>query len=310
MDTYRSSLRTTLLSVVLLSIAGGVGPAWAQDEDGPSNFERIQQLGVDSLEAGLWVYYSQDYKDRAEAIGRQITASNSFHRDSLGVNVDIRVALLDPTDFERASFEPGYPYGLPFIGDQVAVLPADLKSGAVIEMYAPFETTASAAVLADLQEVGLSYDDARRQMVDLIGLHEIGHAQVYAYGLDARQHWFNEFLATYFAYAYMRSREPEMAVVWDAVTRAGREGYEPTHSSLDDLNRLYAGVGVGDYVWYQNIFQDRIRTVYDEQGLGFLRRVLDRLSNPEWDPKLSAELLAALEEIAPGFIAWAEAYEQ
>lgn len=101
-----------------------------------------------------------------------------------------------------------------------------------------------------------------------------------------------------------------MAVVWDAVTRAGREGYEPTHSSLDDLNRLYAGVGVGDYVWYQNTFQDRVRTVYDEQGLGFLRRVLDRLSDPEWDPELSAELLAALEEIAPGFIAWGEAYEQ
>jgi hypothetical protein len=310
MDTYRSSLRTALLSVVLLSIAGGVGPAWAQDEDGPSNFERIQQLEVDSLEAGLWVYYSQGYEDRAEAIGRHIAASNTFHRDSLGVNADIRVALLDPTDFERAAFEPGYPYGLPFIGDEVAVLPADLTSGAVIEMYAPFETTVSAEVLADLQEVGLSYEDAGRQMVDLIGLHEIGHAQVYAYGLDARQPWFNEFLATYFAYAYLRSREPEMAVVWDAVTRAGREGYEPTHSSLDDLNRLYAGVGVGDYVWYQNIFQDRIRTVYDDQGLGFLRRVLDRLSDPEWDPESSAELLAALEEIAPGFIAWAEAYEQ
>jgi hypothetical protein len=310
METYTSSLRATLFSVVLLCLVGGVGPAWAQDEDGPSTFERIQQLEVDSLEAGLWVYYSHGYEDRAEAIGRQIAASNTFHRDSLGVNADIRVALLDPTDFERAAFEPGYPYGLPFIDDEVAVLPADLKSGAVIEMYAPFETTASAEILADLQKIGLSYEDAKRQMVDLIGLHEIGHAQVYAYGLDARQHWFNEFLATYFAYAYMRSREPEMAVVWDAVTQAGREGYQPTHSSLDDLNRLYAGVGVGDYVWYQNIFQDRIRTVYDEQGLGFLRRVLAGLSDPEWDPQLSAELLAALEEIAPGFTVWAEAYEQ
>lgn len=56
-------------------------------------------------------------------------------------------------------------------------------------------------------------------MVDLIALHEIGHAQVYACGLDAKQHWFNEFLASYFACGYMRSREPEMAVVWDAVMR-------------------------------------------------------------------------------------------
>jgi hypothetical protein len=108
----------------------------------------------------------------------------------------------------------------------------------------------------------------------------------------------------------MRSREPDMAVVWDAVMQAGREGYEPTHSSLDDLNRLYAGVGVGDYVWYQNVFQDRIRAVYDEQGLDFLRRTLDRMSDPEWDPESSGELLAVLEEIAPGFLAWAEAYER
>jgi hypothetical protein len=310
MDTYRSSLRTALLCVALLSIAGGVGPVWAQNEEGPTDFERIRQLKLDSLDAGLWVYYSRGYEDRARAIGRQVSASNVFYRDSLKADADIRVALLDPADFERAGFVHGLPYGLPYIDDGIAVLPADLASGAVIEMYAPFETTASAKIVADLQAVGLSYELAKRRMVDLIGLHEIGHAQVYAYGLDAKQHWFNEFLASYFAYGYMRSREPEMAVVWDAVMQAGREGYEPTHRSLDDLNRLYAGVGVGDYVWYQNVFQDRIRAVYDEHGLDFLRRTLDRMSDPQWDPESSAELLAVLEEIAPGFLAWAEEYER
>ena len=309
MDSYGSGQRT-LISVVLLSLAGSMGPAWAQNEEGPSDFERIQRLEVDSLYAGLWVHYSRGYEERARAIGRQVAASNVFYRDSLGVEADIRLALLDPADFERAAFVHGLPYGLPYIDDGVAVLPADLASGAVIEMYAPFETTVSAEIVADLQQIGLSYEGAKRRMVDLIGLHEIGHAQVYAYDLDAKQHWFNEFLASYFAYAYMRSREPEMAVVWDAVTQAGREGYEPTHSSLDELNQLYAGVGVGDYVWYQNVFQDRIRAVYDEQGLDFLRHTLDRLSNAEWDPESSAELLAVLEEIAPGFLAWAERYER
>ena len=310
MDTYRSSPRTALLCVALLSIAGGVGPAWAQNEDDPSDLERIQQLKLDSLDAGLWVYYSRGYEDRARAIGRQVAASNVFYRDSLSADVNIRVALLDPADFERAGFDHGLPYGLPYIDDGIAVLSADLSSGAVIEMYAPFETTASAGIIAELQAVGLTYEIAKRRMVDLIGLHEIGHAQVYAYGLDAKQPWFNEFLASYFAYGYMRSREPEMAVVWDAVTRAGREGHEPTHSSLDDLNRLYVGVGVGDYVWYQNVFQDRIRAVWDEHGLDFLRRALDRMSDPQWDPESAAELLAVLEEVAPGFLAWAEKYER
>lgn len=308
----RSSVRYALLSIAcfiacfIACLFVGAGPAQAQ-EDAPLS-ERIRLLDLDSLDAGLVVYHSSGYGDRAEAIGRQIAASNAFYRDSLGAEVEIRVALLDPADHERAS--TGLPYGLPFIDDHMAVLPADLGSGAVIEMYAPFETTASPEILASLQAVELSYEEAKRHMVDLIGLHEIGHAQVSAYGIDARQPWFNEFLASYFGYAYMRSREPEMSVVWDAVTQAGREGYVPTHSSLDDLNRLYIGVGVGDYVWYQNVFQERIRAVYDEQGLGFLRRVRERLSDSGWDPEPAAELLEVLEEIAPGFTGWSETFRR
>ena len=34
------------------------------------------------------------------------------------------------------------------------------------------------------------------------------------------------------------------------------------------------------------------------------------MSDLEWEPESSAELLAVLEEIAPGFLGWAEAYER
>jgi len=69
--------------------------------------ERVQILNVDSLYAGMWVYYSRGYKDRAEAIGRQITASNQFYEESLGIDVDIRVALWIPwTTKGRASACP------------------------------------------------------------------------------------------------------------------------------------------------------------------------------------------------------------
>ena len=264
--------------------------------------ERVQILNVDSLYAGMWVYYSRGYKDRAEAIGRQITASNQFYEESLGIDVDIRVALLDTVDHQRASIS--LPYGLPFISEGIAVLPADLATGAVVEMYAPFESTASAEILADLREAGFSYAEANRRMVDLIGLHEIGHAQVTAYGIDARQRWFNELLASYFAYAYMQRNEPTNAVVWDRVTQAGREGHTPSYTSLDDFNRLYLAVGVSDYGWYQNVFQKRIQAVYEEHGLDFLRRVRECFSNPEWRPESAAELLDVLEGIAPGFLAW------
>ncbi len=132
----------------------------------------MRSVPVDSLYAGFWVYYTPGYEDRAEAVGRRIAASNAFFRDSLRVEVDLRIALLDPEDYQRASFEHGQPYGLPFVIDGVAVLPADLNTGAVLEMYAPFEDTASEEVLAALRPVGLTYAEANRAMVDLIGLHE------------------------------------------------------------------------------------------------------------------------------------------
>jgi hypothetical protein len=34
------------------------------------------------------------------------------------------------------------------------------------------------------------------------------------------------------------------------------------------------------------------------------------MSDPQWDPESAAELLAVLEELAPGFLAWAEKYER
>jgi hypothetical protein len=307
MCTYASNLLPALLFIVLTGAVAVANRAQAQSDS--SILEHVRMLEVDSLHSGFWVYYTADYEDRAEAIGGQVAASNAFFRDSLGVDVDIRIALLDPADFQRAAFGNGYPYGLPFVDNAVAVLPADLNSGAVLEMYAPFESTASEKTVAALRAVGLTYAEASRMMVDLIGLHEIGHVQVSAFGIDAKQAWLGELLASYFGYAYMRSRETNMAVVWDEVMEAGRDGYEPTYSRLDDLNRLYAGVGIGDYVWYQNVFQDRIRSVYDAQGLDFLRRVKALLSDPTWQPDSAAELNEALEEIAPGFIAWAASYE-
>ena len=166
--------------IVVSCLCAAYGASALQAQQTVPLTERVQILNVDSLYAGMWVYYSRGYKDRAEAIGRQITASNQFYEESLGIDVDIRVALLDTVDHQRASIS--LPYGLPFISGGIAVLPADLTTGAVVDMYAPFESTASAEILADLREAGFSYAEANRRMVDLIGLHEIGHAQVTAWG--------------------------------------------------------------------------------------------------------------------------------
>ena len=305
-----SLLRATLLPLALLLLSGASTRAEAQDST-LTNLDRVRALGLDSLDAGYRVFYSDGYAERAAEMGRLVAASNAFYVDSIGVDVEqLFIALLDPTDYQRAALPGGFPYGLPFVNDRVVVQPADLSVGLVRDAYAPYETTASRSLVARLGSVGLSYAEALPVMFDAIALHEIGHVQVYAYDLNTKQPWFNELMATYLSYAYMRAREPEMAVVWDVVLEAGREGYEPTHTSLDDLNRLYTGVGFENYVWYQNVFQDRVHVLYDLRGLDFVRGVKARLADPDWTPETAEELIAVLDEIAPGFAEWADSYER
>ncbi|MFN2374883.1 MAG: hypothetical protein ABR545_13830 [Cyclonatronaceae bacterium] len=307
MNSIRSLLKSILLTLIFLNIYSAAETVTAQDERRITMYERLKQMELDSLYTGLWVYYPEGYAGRAEVIARRISASNQFFSDSLGVDVRIRIALLDPENYERGEFL--HPYGLPFISGGVTVLPADLNSGAVIDMFTPFEATITADNLAVLQKAGFTYGEGKKLMVDLIGLHEIGHEQVRAFGINTRQRWFDELMASYLAYAYLRTMEPRMAVVWDAVTRAGREGYQSNHTSLDDFNRLYTGVGVGDYVWYQNVFHERVRDVYDVHGLAFVREVKNRLGNTHLKTITAEDLLAVLEEIAPGFMEWAAMFE-
>ena len=78
-------------------------------------------------------------------------------------------------------------------------------------------------------------------------------------------------------------------------------------NAFEDLERLRTGVGVENYDWYQAMFIKRVSAIYPEHGLSFLEKAKASL---ESDRKLTdEELLARLEEIAPGFIQWAEEVE-
>jgi hypothetical protein len=56
-------------------------------------------------------------------------------------------------------------------------------------------------------------------LVDLISLHELGHAYSVRLGLRPPRpnKWFSEFLASYFAYAYLREKRPKLAALFYAM---------------------------------------------------------------------------------------------
>ncbi|MEM9723378.1 MAG: hypothetical protein AAGA10_29180 [Bacteroidota bacterium] len=291
------------LCVCILILTLTISTAQTDEED-LSLEERVENLGLDNTDTGEKVFYSKGYLARGNAISQQIEKARIFYLDSLGIEVELSIALLDTADYNKVS--PGIPYGLPFVSfENLVFLPADTSLGAVKEMYAPFKETASEAILSSLRKVGFAYEEALRRMVDLIGFHELGHVQNDAYAIDSKQPWFDEFMASYFCYTYLQHNEPTLAIIWNSITRAGFEGHTPRYTSLDDFNELYFGVGVGDYSWFQNAFQERIRAVYPQKGIDFIRLVQKRLSDPAFKPETANELLEVLEEIEPGFVEWA-----
>ena len=66
-----------------------------------------------------------------------------------------------------------------------------------------------AEVLQDyLRTTQKPLEAASDDFVDVIALHELGHVLLIHYGIDPGCHWLNEFVASYFACAFVAERHP------------------------------------------------------------------------------------------------------
>ena len=153
---------------------------------------------------------------------------------------------------------------------------------------------------------GQSWPSASRRYVDFVGLHELGHTLVKAYGIQVRSMWFNEWLATYVGYTWLRAARPADARLWEGVLQGYRDAVRPQHRSLEAFDRLYFGVGAQNYVWYQARFQQSVQAVHAEKGVAFLRQLKQAFPRGGSPVVSRDDLLKRLETLAPGFHAWAE----
>ena len=101
---------------------------------------------------------------------------------------------------------------------------------------------------------------------------------------------------------------PDLARSWEIVSKSDART-TPQHRSLADFERLYSGVGAGNYIWYQNRFSERVFAVFRTEGLDFLRNVKDAFPSLANETLASDEVLVRLEKIRPGFQAWARSFE-
>jgi hypothetical protein len=282
-------MKTVYVKFFLLLFTLGSTAAYSQDE-----LTKVRSLKVDSLKSELTVYFTLGYKQRAEYLAGILIEANHFFRDSLGVEYDYSLAVLDETQWNELNSP--YPYGMPWnnaFRPYVIFMPADTSHGAVVDDLSNF----------------LERDDAN-MYVDNIGLHEVGHTYVCEYIYDGRFsdpeipfRWFDELMANYFCYAFLQSVHPDMADLLSDVAFRTYDTAEFSYTTLQQFEDHYFEIPPPNYHWYQTTFIKRVINVYNASGPNFIKEVRENIS---WDKEQTTEeLLLELEGITPGFLKWA-----
>ncbi len=293
-----STLRNTrgallpVTAIVLLLVVPGFTPS-AHAED-PTPLARVKALGLDTAQIGrVTAYFAPTDRERAVELATLAEAAAVHFERELGVSFEFGVAALSPEHW--FSEFPGIPYAMPWASmpERLLFVPSSLSQGLLVRGPTPIH-------------------DRRR--IDFILLHEYGHLAEEAFFRTARSEryetisWFTEFLANYFAYAYVHIADSDWAengkVMWQEVI----ESYTPGVLSLEwgFMNDLPSEQLARTYAWYQNLLNLRAAEVYEEHGLDFLHSLKDRLAWKNSEEWTTESLLRSLEDIAPGFEAWSE----
>jgi hypothetical protein len=238
-----------------------------------------------------------------------VESAMAFYRDRLDINAPLHMAVLTRTQWaELISWQP---YGIPGVeGNPPVIFMPATDDGLAAEDALSLHDRVSPTAQARLAAAGVSFDYAARRYVDLVGLHELGHAYAHAYGMRIPSRWLEEWVATYIAYAFMIDREPAMANLWEALLQVYVDAVQPEHMSLADFDRLYFGVGAQNYVWYQAQFQRRVSSAYRAYGLELLHILREEFHTPFTALLDPMAVIDRIEPHLPGFRVWANDLER
>jgi hypothetical protein len=274
-----------------------------------SPVEAVFRLHLAHRDGVASLHYSACCRERAIEIQNSVQDLMAFYRERLGAGGPIAVAVLNKNDWDDVAQQIAdhrfQPYGMPNFqvapSGYILFIPAD-DNGVVTQHLLGNRHLATADSLRLFASAHLTYDEAVHRAIVLMAYHETGHTLVYEYGIGQTNHFLNEILANYFAYGYAKTRDPETATVFEGFSTLGTP--PGAYTSLEDFESHWSDMPPANYDWYQLQFGLRVLEIYNEQGLGFLSKVKSVF--PKGTPEMSvADTLTRLEEISPGFQAWA-----
>lgn len=289
--------------------------------------ERVQEVTNNHSSTNkITVYYSPQYEKKALELRSMLEDMMLYFNKQLKVQMTFTLAVLDESQWnlvvstmqrrdifmlevdKPSGLEPfRVPYGIPLSSTppNIVFIPATADNQPTRNILS-VKSTAPEFVLKEIQANGLTYEEAAEKMPHLIGFHEVGHNYVDEYGIHAANPWLREFLAHYFAFAFLSKKYPKTARLFLALHEALIAGIKPKHTSLKDLNNMGTGVGAENYGWYQAQLLRMVARVYQKKGFSFITEMKKAFPVGRED-SVSIEIgLQRLEKIYPGFAEWSQ----
>lgn len=301
-----------MLIALSISLLFPFKTAFGQDSDNSRTaIETIQSLPLDSAKHGVMVYFSNEGNEgkvKAGELGPKIAGLMVFFEESLGVDLDFSLALLDEKLWKDHLQYPYVPHIDQRSSPAIAYLPLE-SDWSMYDFLMDLEDDTSDELRKKIADSGYTWKGFSKKASDLIIIHEIGHLYAETYGIAKPSKWFDEFVANYFAYAFIHAATPEDADIWKLLGDVMFEGHEPQHRTLNEFEELYAQVGVMDFMWFESALQIKANPLVEKRGVSFIRDL--KKAFPEGTGNLSnKEIIEKLDKMAPGFNEWAEIFEE
>jgi hypothetical protein len=183
----------------------------------------------------------------------------------------------------------------------VIFLPADFRE----QLHAPDEIT-----VEKLKKLNYTLEEAEKVNHNFRSIHELGHLvaekMLVSFYPGKPNKWYNEFIASYLAYAFFAEKYPKEAEIVKVMSDyQEHRQYSPKYSKLDDFETLYSRVGGENYGWFQNRFLKLAFDIYEKDKVGFIKKLKTADFNKNQKMPVE-ELIKKLETITPGFVKWSE----
>jgi len=267
----------------------------------------IESLRLESIPGNIPAFYSPHAEQRARYLQGLLGGEIAYYEELFQVSFGpVAMAVLNAKQWPMVAGEE--PYGMPSVdGTRPAVVVMPVSWNEVTWMAVPRREDVPPAMLRKALANGRKWDQVKFEGCDGIGTHEVGHFIIRRLGITPPTRWFNEFLASYTGYAYLKAKASAQALSNEIFWTAGLDHAPHRFTSLDDFEIKYDELQQNypaNYGWYQLALDQRVIEIYAQRGVDYLRLV--RKEFPPGAPALdSAQLLNKLENLSPGWKSWA-----